>query len=226
VKCIALFLLATVMAAFPGQTNEAARERTIRYAVVGDSYSIGEGARPDESWPALLARSLTKSGIAVELVSNPARTGWTTQNAIERELPVFTAAKPDFATLQIGVNDWVQGVDAATFRARLGQLIDAMLKALSKSKRLLVVNIPDFSVTPDGPRYACGRDIAAGLTTFNRIIADEAGKRGLRVIDLFPFSQKMRDPSLIASDRLHPSAKGYAEWEQTILPIAKELLGE
>ena len=201
-------------------------EKGIRYAVVGDSYSIGEGATPEQSWPALLARSLTKSGMPLELVSNPARTGWTTQDAIEREIPSFIAAKPDFATLQIGVNDWVQGVEAVTFRARLAQLMDAMLQALPDKKRLLVVNIPDFSVTPEGARYARGRDIAAGLTSFNQIIAEEARKRGLKMVDVFPVSQKMRgSPALVAADGLHPSAKAYAMWGELIFPAARELLG-
>src|SRR4249920_2550462 len=102
----------------------AINQPPIRYAVVGDSYSIGEGATEKESWPALLAIHLTRAGRPVELVSNPARTGWTVQDAIERELPLFRAAKPDFGTLMIGVNDWVQGVDAATFRARLAHVLD------------------------------------------------------------------------------------------------------
>jgi acyl-CoA thioesterase I len=205
----------------------AAPEKVIRYAVVGDSYSIGEGATPEQSWPALLARSLTKSGLPVELVSNPARTGWTTHDAIQRALPLFIAAKPDFATLQIGVNDWVQGVEEATFRARLRQLMDAMLQALPNKKHLLVINIPDFSVTPEGARYARGRDIAAGLTNFNQIIAEETARRGLGLVDIFPVSQKMRgNPALVAADGLHPSAKAYAEWEKLIFPVARELLGK
>ena len=199
--------------------------KPIRYAVIGDSYSIGEGATPEESWPAILERSLTKSGIAIELVSNPACTGWTTQDALERELPLFVVARPDFATLQIGVNDWVQGVGPETFRARLAQLMDALLKVLSDKKRLLVVNIPDFSVTPEGPKYARGRDITAGLTNFNRIISEETEKRRLTIVDLFPLSQKMReDPSLVAADGLHPSSKAYAQWADAILPAASELL--
>ena len=56
----------------------------------------------------------------MELVSNPARTGWTTQDAIERELPAFRAAEPDFATLMIGVNDWVQAVDRSDFPEAAG----------------------------------------------------------------------------------------------------------
>jgi len=86
-------------------------ENRIRYVPIGDSYSIGEGASPNESWPALLAQHLSEKGVHVDLVANPSRTGWTTQQAIDRELPIFRQMQPNFATLQIGVNDWVQGVN-------------------------------------------------------------------------------------------------------------------
>ncbi len=226
-KFIAALLVATVMAATPEGKTEAASSQPIRYAVVGDSYSIGEGASEKQSWPALMARHLTKSGKPVTIVSNPSRTGWTTRDAIEHELPAFRAAKPDFGTLMLGVNDWVQGVDEKTFRTRLARVMDAMLQVLPNEKRLLVVNIPDFSVTPDGPSYARGREISAGLTSFNRIIAKEAEKRGLSVVDLFPLSRKMQGhPELIAADGLHPSAKTYAMWEELIFPAARESLGK
>src|SRR5438477_13127558 len=88
----------------------------IRYAVVGDSYSCGEGAKPSESWPALLTQHLKSQGVDIDLVSNPSVTGWTTKDAIDKELPKFTRSNPTFASLLIGVNDWVQEVDEATFR--------------------------------------------------------------------------------------------------------------
>src|SRR6476620_5606891 len=97
-RLIAAILAATIMMITNAEQAHAADEgKTLRYAVVGDSYSIGEGATARESWPALLTRHLTTSVRPVELVSNPARTGWTTQDAIGRELPAFRAAKPDFA---------------------------------------------------------------------------------------------------------------------------------
>ena len=50
------------------QTNlVSSAPANIRYAAIGDSYSIGEGASEPESWPALLARHLTASGTGVEL---------------------------------------------------------------------------------------------------------------------------------------------------------------
>lgn len=214
------------MAATPKEKPEAKSGQPIRYAVVGDSYSIGEGASEEQSWPALLARHLTKSGISMTIVSNPARTGWTTEDAIERELPAFRAAKPEFGTLMLGVNDWVQAVGPAVFRERLAHLMDEMLSVLPNGKRLLVINIPDFSATPAGPAFARGREISAGLMEFNRITAEEAAKRGLRLVDIFPLSQKMgKDSSLIGPDGLHPSVKAYATWEELIFPAARDSLG-
>jgi len=197
----------------------------IRYAVVGDSYSCGEGAKPSESWPALLTAHLKSQGLNIELVSNPSVTGWTTKDAIDRELPKFVNANPNFATLLIGVNDWVQQVDEEAFRTRFSYLLDSMLAALPNKKRLLVVTIPDFGVTPTGPKYGKGRNIHEGIAQFNKVVTEEAHKRGLQVVDIFPISKSMgRDRSLVARDGLHPSAKAYAEWEKLIFPAALELL--
>jgi acyl-CoA thioesterase I len=197
----------------------------IRYAVIGDSYSCGEGATPNDSWPLLLTQHLNQQGLRVELVSNPSVTGWTTKDAIDRELAVYLKSKPTFASLLIGVNDWVQGVDETTFRKNFVYLIDQMLSVLPDKKRLLVVTIPDFGVTPTGPKYSRGRDISRGLNRFNEIVTEESKKRGLRVVDIFPLSKKMgSDKSLVAADGLHPSAKEYAEWEKIIFPTALELL--
>jgi acyl-CoA thioesterase I len=197
----------------------------IRYAVIGDSYSCGEGATQRESWPSLLTEHLKREGLDVDLVSNPSVTGWTTKDAIDKELPKFVNSNPTFATLLIGVNDWVQGIDETTFRNRLSYLLDSMLAVLTNKKHLLVVTIPDFGVTPTGPKYARGRNIHDGLTQFNKIVNEEAHKRGLEVVDIFPLSKKMgHDKSLVAKDGLHPSAKAYAEWEAIIFPAALELL--
>jgi acyl-CoA thioesterase I len=219
IRLAGLFLLTSAIAM--AQTDK----EKIRYAVIGDSYSCGEGATPKESWPSLLTQHLQSQGVDVDLVSNPSVTGWTTKDAIDKELPKFVNSNPNFATLLIGVNDWVQKVDEETFRTRLSYLLDSMLAVLPNKKRLLVVTIPDFGVTPSGPKYSRGRNIHDGIAQFNKIVTDESHKRGLEVVDIFPLSKKMgHDKSLVAKDGLHPSAKAYAEWETMIFPAARELL--
>jgi acyl-CoA thioesterase I len=199
----------------------------IKYVALGDSYTICEGATTAESWPVLLTKHLNEAGIKTDLVANPSRTGWTTQDLIEKELPVFDAAKPHFVTLCIGVNDWVRGVDKDQFHKNLNKILDHVQGKLPDKKKIILLTIPDFSVTPMGAKYASGRDVPKGIGEFNAIIFSEAKKRDLKTVDLFPVSQKMKDDkTLIAKDGLHPSAKEYALWEELILPVAKEMLGK
>src|SRR6266404_1685221 len=218
-RLLAFFVIVMTVSA------QSVDKEKIRYAVIGDSYSCGEGAKPSEAWPALLTAHLKQQGLDVDLVSNPSVTGWTTKDAIDKELPKFVNSNPTFATLLIGVNDWVQNVNDESFRTRLSYLLDSMLAVLPNKKRLLVVTIPDFGVTPTGHKYTRGRNIHEGIMQFNKIVTEEAHKRGLQVVDIFPISKKMgEDKSLVAKDGLHPSAKAYAEWEKIIFPVALELL--
>jgi acyl-CoA thioesterase I len=219
---MSIFTLIVVSACtFISMKNEKDTGMTY-YVALGDSYTIGEGAKPGYAFPNILTGHLQDTGLAIMLAANPAVTGWTTEDLIEKELPVFDTIKPNFVTLLIGVNDWVQRVDSVTFHKNLNYIIDHVL--LKKSK-LLLITIPDFGVTPTGKLYSNGRDISKGITDFNNIIKNEAHKRNLPVADIFPETQKMKDHSdLIAHDGLHPSAKEYALWEKIIYPVAYKLL--
>lgn len=198
------------------------KNKIIRYVALGDSYTICEGASWNESWPVILTKHLNADGVPVELIANPSRTGWTTQDLIDNGLPVFDSSAADFATLLIGVNDWVQGVTKEKFRSNLNFIIEHILKRISK---LVLITIPDFSVTPEGPKYAKGRNISEGLQEFNSIIKEEAAKRNLRCVDIFPVSLEMKNnPVLISADNLHPSSKEYAIWENFIYPVAYSVL--
>ena len=197
--------------------------KIIRYVALGDSYTICEGATWDESWPVILTEKLSNAGINIQLVANPSRTGWTTQDLIDKELPIFDASSPTFSTLLIGVNDWVQGVSAESFHKNLNFIIDHVEKKVGHT--LVLITIPDFSVTPEGPKYSKGRDIAKGLQEFNQIIKEEAKKRDLKCVDIFPVSLEMKGKAeLVAADGLHPSAKEYALWEKLIYPQVLALL--
>ena len=197
----------------------------IRYVAVGDSYTIGTGIQPEESWPSILTKKLSSQGIPIEITANLGKNGWTTQDVINAQLPIYKTLKPDFATLLIGVNDWVKEVDAKTFRLNLGKLMDDMITQLPQKDHLVVITIPDFSVTPTGSQFALGRNIPEGIAEFNSIIIEEAKRRNLKVVDIYPLTQKMKDDrSLIAEDGLHPSSLEYQLWEKLIYPEAEKIL--
>lgn len=200
-------------------------QEPIRYVALGDSYTIGTGAKKEEAWPVLLTKHLNENKIHVELIANPAQNGWTTEDLIEYELAVLDKSKPTFVTLLIGVNDWVQGVDAKTFQKRFVAIVEHIQKQLPDKSKLLIITIPDFGVTPTGKKYSNGRDISKGIASFNKIILDEAQRLNLKTADLFEISKKMgTESALVAPDGLHPSAKGYALWETVIYPVAFRML--
>ena len=227
-RLISFFLLASVsLTCFINNIYGGETKVEIRYVPIGDSYTIGEGTFLERSWPALLVKHLQASGIHIKLLTNPSKTGWTTQNAIDYELPIYESLRPTFATLLIGVNDWVQGVDIETFRQRLAFLLDKMLEILPQKDHLLLVTIPDFSATPKGAMYGRGRNISSGIAEFNKIIIKEAKGRGLTVVDIFPISQNMKENfSLISHDGLHPSGKEYGLWEELIYKEAYKILSK
>jgi acyl-CoA thioesterase I len=161
----------------------------IRYVALGDSYTICEGATWEQSWPFILTENLKSNGILIELIANPSKTGWTTQNLIDHELPVFDLSSPTFATLLIGVNDWVQEITPKAFQQNLNHIINHIQQKIGK--QLILITIPDFSVTPEGPKYSKGRNISEGLQQFNAIIQAEAKKRDLPCVDIFPTSSPL-----------------------------------
>ncbi len=199
-----------------------------KYIAFGDSYTICTGtSNSNEHWPTILAKYLTEAGLKTDLTANPSRNGYSTQNLIDNELPLLSKNNIDFATLLIGVNDWVRQVDIDTYHKNLNFIIDEIQKKLTNKSHLILITIPDFGITPQGALYGNGRDISKGITEFNNIIKSEAKKRGLVCVDIFTISQQMKNnKELLASDGLHPSAKEYAIWETIILPEAKKLLAK
>jgi len=97
---------------------------------------------------------------------------------------------------------------------------------LPDKKNLIVITIPDFSVTPAGKAHTGEENIEEEIIEYNRVIVRESRKRNLTVIDLFKPSKAMEQhPEFISEDGLHPSATGYAEWKKVIYPYFSAMLG-
>jgi lysophospholipase L1-like esterase len=193
----------------------------IRILALGDSYTIGEGVRADERWPIKLAALLRARGITVSEPHIIARTGWTTDElaaAIEAARP---AGPFDLVTLLIGVNNQYRGRASEEYRAEFRSLLArAIALAGGRADRVIVLSIPDWSVTP----FAAERDRAAvahEIDLFNAINQQEAMTRSAGYVNVTPSSRTAAErPDLIASDGLHPSGDMYTDWASLVLPVA------
>lgn len=247
---LSVFILSACSARGTDSPKPASRQ-TIRYLALGDSYTIGESVSENERWPVQLAERIktspqiaaqlerdegsfehsshftqsnreTKGGIELTII---ARTGWTT-NELWQGIEQASLASPyDLVSLLIGVNNQYRGRPLEEYREQFRFLLSkAITYAGDDPKKVFVVSIPDWGVTP----FAAGRDstkIAAEIDAFNAVNHEEAEAAGVAYIDITPYSRAAgNDQSLIAPDGLHPSGKMYAGWVELILPIALEAL--
>ena len=202
---------------------------TRRYLALGDSYTIGEGVGAEDRWPVRLAAALRSSGIPIDEPRIIARTGWTTGELLEAmantspRLP----ADHDLVTLLIGVNDQYRGHGVDTYRSAFETLLARAVElGADDCRRVVVVSIPDWSVTPFARSDPRGRPaIAAEIDTFNTVAQRLAIAAGAAFVHVTADSRRAaRDASLLAPDGLHPSASMYESWMQLIFPAARHAL--
>ena len=196
----------------------------IRFLALGDSYTIGESVPEAARWPNQLAELIKSSpqfsetGGSIE-VTMIARTGWTTDELWEGMQDVRIDPPYDLVSLLIGVNNQYRGHDVEEYREGFIFLLNKAIEyAGGDPHRVIVLSIPDWGVTP----FAGNRDskkIAVEINQFNAVNEEESKKAGVHYVNVTRSSREaVTDPSLIASDGLHPSGKMYSAWAKLALP--------
>ncbi|RZJ65221.1 MAG: SGNH/GDSL hydrolase family protein [Flavobacterium sp.] len=196
----------------------------LTYLALGDSYTIGEAVPQQESFPFQLVTQLKTSNISLAKPKVIARTGWTTdelQTAIRAE---NITQNYDIVTLLIGVNNQYRGYSLDTYRKEFKELLNTAISFAGKNKkRVFVVSIPDWGVTPFGK--SSGRNIqtiASEIDAFNAIKKEETLAAGVSYTEITLASRNAAtDLSLVAKDGLHPSGKMYAEWAAKVAVAVK-----
>ncbi len=197
------------------------KAKSYDFLALGDSYTICEGVDFKDSWSFLLKKHYFNEGINLNLIKTPAQTGFTTFDFIEKEIPILLSKSSQFASVLIGVNDWVQEINEDIFRHNFKKIIHIVKE---NCENTLVLNIPDFSLSSKAHQYAKERNISKGLAQFNEIIKEESILQNLEVVDIYTLSQKLgSDLKWFAPDGLHPSAKAYKRWASEIQPFTDRI---
>lgn len=196
------------------------------YLALGDSYTIGQSVSLIERFPAQTINILLKDSINFNAPEYIAVTGWTTTNLINSINSVPPSKTTyDFVTLLIGVNNQYQGRNLAEYTSEFTQLLNSAIKyAGNRPKRVAVLSIPDWSVTP----FASGSNralIALQIDSFNVINKQIALAMAVNYINITPSTRMAAtDPSLVAIDGLHPSGKEYEKWAILLATVMKSVL--
>lgn len=230
--CVIMLRLFTLLLLFcscrragePGMVVNPSSVTAKSYLALGDSYTIGQGVSAAERFPAQTVQWLQSRGIAVAALTYVAATGWTTQDlqqALQRQQPL----PHDVVTLLIGVNDQYRFRDTLGYRERFGALLQkAVTLARGKKQNVVVLSIPDYSVTP----FAAGSDTARirrELDLYNFINRNVTVAAGIAYLDITASSREARyQPSLLAADGLHPSGVEYRKWAERLGPLLESAL--
>ena len=200
------------------------RGEPVRYVALGDSYTIGTSVAASERWPIQLVERLGGAGRPLQLAANLAVNGFTSGDVLAVEVPRLVDLRTGFVTLLVGVNDVVQGVPEATYRANLELILDAIERSVPIG-RIVTVTTPDYTVTPAGADYGEPDARRAGIVRLNAILEETARGRGVAFVDIFDVSTRAAsERSLVADDGLHPSGAQYALWVDRIAPVVERLL--
>lgn len=190
-----------------------------KWLALGDSYTIGTSVSSDQTYAAQTSRLLEQEGYRCSL-QIIATNGWTTTDLLKGvEAGISSGTQFDIVTLLIGVNNQYQGRSIDEYRAEFKTLLTkAIAMAGGRPGRVIVLSIPDYSVTP----FVRDRDtkkIASEIDAFNaanKLLAEEYHAVYLDVTAAS--RQANADPALIAADQLHFSGKAYAQWSALLAP--------
>jgi lysophospholipase L1-like esterase len=192
-------------------------QKAVNYLALGDSYTIGQGVQAASSFPLLLKTEL--QSLNFTFVNEPkiiAKTGWTCADLLSniKKEPLVPNTF-DLVTVLIGVNDQYRGFDIAQYPENFTKVIQQAIDFAGTKDHVVVLSIPDYSVTPFG---GGSQTTAKAIAEYNKINKKITLDLGIKYVDITPISLKAKDDlSYLASDKLHPSEKMYGEWVEEML---------
>jgi acyl-CoA thioesterase I len=163
---------------------------------LGDSLTAGTGARPEQAWPAELARQTPWQ------VHNAGVPGDTAERALQRLPALLRAHRPALVIISIGGNDFLRHIEEArtrdAIRAQCALAVDA-------GAQVLLVGVPRPTLSAALTRVLDDHPLYAELATEMRLPLHRGG-----------WAEVLSDPRLRA-DRIHANAEGQRRFAQGLL---------
>jgi lysophospholipase L1-like esterase len=195
--------LTKYVAPSPSVTTFIFESNNNKYVALGDSLTYGVGTTNDsKTYPALFA---TRANLDLVNLGIPGATTDTILNLV----PKTISLQPQIITLEIGVNDIHNHVQAKDFESKLDQIVKNLKQSNAEIYLLTVPNLgsPKILWFP--------YNVIFDLRTqeYNSVIKKIAKQYNIQVVDIYtPTKMNFNTQQLYAVDEFHPSEKGYILW--------------
>lgn len=203
-------------------TKTSYADEPISYLALGDSYTISHGVEELLRWPNQLSDRLIENNFVVTKTDIIAKTGWKTSDLL-RAMEGKNLDSYNLVSLLIGVNNQYRSQPFDLFESEFNLLLSKSIMIAGGNKRVFVVSIPDYGVTPFGANDREG--IARDINKYNDYIKNRCKDQDVRFIDITDISRQLGDgPGALVSDNLHPSGSQYTKWVERALPVVTDIL--
>ncbi|WP_230981324.1 SGNH/GDSL hydrolase family protein [Echinicola salinicaeni] len=200
--------------------------KKLSYLALGDSYTIGEGVKPNENYPHQLVSILKEYEYDFASPKIIATTGWTTdelQNGINSAN--IEGNTYDLVTLLIGVNNQYRGRSVDNFKEEFTELLDqAIAFAGGDKSKVIIISIPDWGVTGFASQQNVDQQkVSEEITEYNTAKQQISHSKGVHYMDI---TQEYRQigsyPENQAEDGLHPSGRIYSSWAERLADLIRK----
>lgn len=223
-KTLFLFLI-TSLAVLRGKaqnTDSVHHNHSYTYLALGDSYTIGEGVELQNAFPYQTVSRLREAGYTFYAPEIIAKTGWTT-GELEAAMNEHTfLSKYDFVSLLIGVNNQYRGRAIIEYKEQFEHMLKrAIALAGGKAEHVVVLSIPDYSVTPFA-KTSDTEKIRREIDEYNTLSRALSIQFKVKYVDVTGLSRKAAGKAdAVVADGLHPSAKEYGKWAKELAALMK-----
>ena len=200
----------------------------IKYLALGDSYTIGTSVCATCNYPTQLQEKLSaeqNSNVNLDII---AQSGWNTTALIEAINNQDLSNDFDLVTLLIGVNNQFQQRPFDVYKVEFSILLNRAIQLTNGNlNRVVVISIPDYAFTPFGQDLNDSQLVSNEIDLYNDFAKETSESKNVKFLNITDITrQGLSDPTLVASDGLHPSENAYAEFVERLLPICLKIIND
>ena len=161
----------------------------------GDSLTFGTGAGPEEAYPKVLSKLISRQVVGAGVP------GETTADGLERLPTLLEEVKPKLILLCMGGNDMLRKMDFASIEANLRAMVQL---AKARGIGVVLIGVPTPELFGGPPAF------------YDRIAKEFSLPLEKKVLNDVLFDRSLK------SDPIHPNAVGYRRFAQALAELLRK----